>query len=47
MINNVLAKKKAEKRKVYIDIGDDSREVLFIRWDSSERNPVGVVAGAH
>ena len=31
---------------MYVDIGDDSREVLLVRWDSSERNPVGVVAGA-
>jgi len=32
---------------VYIDIGDDFREVFLIQWDSSERNPVGVVASAH
>jgi len=47
MINNVFVKKKVERRKVYVDIGNDSREVLLIRWDSSKRNLVGVVAGAH
>jgi len=47
MINNVFAQKKAERREAYVDIGNDSREVLLIQWDSSERNPVGVVASAH
>jgi len=47
MINNVFAQKKVERREVYVDIGDNSREVLLVQWDSSKRNPVGVVAGIH
>ena len=47
IINNVFATKKAERRKANIDIGNDSREVLLVRWDSSKRNPVGVVASAY
>jgi len=47
MINNIFAKKKVERRKAYIDIGNDSREILLVQWDSSEENPVGVVASAH
>jgi len=47
MINNVFVKKKAERRKAYVDIGDNSRKVLLIQWDSSKRNPVGVVAVAY
>jgi len=32
---------------MYVDIGKDSREVLLVRQNSCERNPVGVVVGAH
>ena len=47
MINNVFSKEKTERRKIYVNIGKDSREVLLVRRDSSKSNPVGVVTGAH
>ena len=47
MINNVFSKEKTKRGKTYVNIGEDSREVLLLRRDSSKGDPVGVVTGAH
>ena len=47
MINNVFSKEKTERRKTYVNICEDSREVFLVWQDSSKHNPVGVVAGAY
>ena len=47
MINNVFLKKKTKREKMYINIGEDSGEVLLLWRDSSKGDPVGVVTGAH
>ena len=47
MINNVFLKKKTKRGKMYVNIDEDSGEVLLLRRDSSEGDPVGVVTGAH
>jgi len=47
MVKNIFAKKESKRAKMNINVRNGSWEVIFVLRDSSERNPIGVVAGTN